>query len=67
METYNYLLVWRDKLERLLDHSAAVHLQGQGEDVPTDTLRQGQLLLQAAKLKREIIVETAFRLQPLSK
>lgn len=53
METYNYLLVWRDKLKRLLDNSTAVHLQSQGEDVPTDALGQGEFLLQATKLEEE--------------
>lgn len=62
METYNYLLVWRDKLKSLLYNSAAIHLQSQGEDMPTDTFRQSQFLFQAAKLEA-IIIERAFRLQ----
>lgn len=52
METYNYLLVWGDKLKSLLNNSAAVHLQSQGQNVPTDTFCQGQLLIKAAKLER---------------
>lgn len=50
IETYNYLLVWGDELQGLLDDPAAVHLQGQRQHVPTDALCQRQLLLQAAKL-----------------
>lgn len=53
IETYNYLLVWGDELQGLLDDSAAVHLQGQRQDVPADALCQRQLLLQAAKLGQD--------------
>lgn len=61
IETYNYLLVWRNELEGLLDHSTAVHLQSQGQNVPTDPLCQGQLLFQAAKLGRRKPVRTSAK------
>lgn len=52
-QTYNDLLIGGDELQGLLDDPAAVHLQGQRQNVSSDPLRQGQLLVQAAKLKHK--------------
>lgn len=49
--TYNDLLIRGDELEGLLNDPAAVHLQGQGQHVASDPLRQSQLLVQATKLE----------------
>lgn len=50
-QTYNDLLVRGNELQSLLYDPAAVHLQGQGQDMSPDPLCQSQLLVQAAKLK----------------
>lgn len=50
-QTYNDLLVRGNELQSLLYDPAAIHLQGQGQDMSSDPLCQSQLLVQAAKLK----------------
>lgn len=48
--TYNYLLVRGNGLEGFLNDPAAVHLQGQRQDVPADASGQSQLLVCTSKL-----------------
>lgn len=48
--TYNYLLVWGNRLQGFLNDPATIHLQSQGQDVSTDTCCQSQLLVCTSKL-----------------
>ena len=46
-----HLILGRQTLDGFLDHSAAVHLQGEGENVATNALRQVALVLRSAELE----------------
>lgn len=52
--TYNYLLVRGNGLQGFLNDPATVHLQSQGEDMPTNACCQSQLLVCASKLRNII-------------
>lgn len=58
--THNDLLVRGDELQGLLDDPAAVHLQGQRQDMTSDPLCQSQLLVQASKLENTHSTESVI-------